>query len=95
MPFYTNLQDQALKKAIDDAMELLKQKPTAGVKIEKQLWPKEYINEHNITNLFKYDLGSSFRMTYTIKAVSAQTTCVLLEVMNHKEYDKRFGYKTS
>ena len=36
-----------IKRAIDD----LKVNPTCGTKIQKRLWPKEYIKKYGITNL--------------------------------------------
>ena len=41
-----------LSRAFDD----LKKDPFCGIKIEKKLWPKEYIRKYEVDNLWKYDL---------------------------------------
>ncbi len=94
--FYKNLDvKNELKKHIDEALDLIKSCPTAGDKLEKQLWPKDYINKYGINNLFRYQLPSGYRMIYTIMGDSKQIVCSILDVLNHKDYDKLFGYKTS
>lgn len=92
MKFYTSLPpNHELKKHIDDAMDLLKLDLFRGNKIEKKLWPKRYIDEHGINNLFRYQLPKGYRMLYTIVSTD-ETICLLIEVLTHKEYDKLFGY---
>ncbi len=67
----------------------------AGKKIPKKLWPKEYIQKYGITNLWKYNLDSYWRLTYTITGNEVDLFLIYLERMAHKEYDRKFGYKTS
>jgi hypothetical protein len=45
---------------ISRAIEDLKQNPSSGVKIPKDLWPYEYIKEYQISNLWKYDLPNAW-----------------------------------
>lgn len=92
MKFYERLTNQQLKKQIDTAMDLLKSKPDAGNSIERNRWPSKYIHEHDITNLFRYQLPDGYRLIYTIMSQGNEIICVLLEVFNHKEYEQRFGY---
>ncbi len=93
---YRNLSSEdELKRRIDEAMDSLKEEPDIGNKIEKRLWPKEYVKKYGINNLYRYSLGSNWRMIYTIVSYGKVITCVILEVMPHKDYDKKFGYKTS
>jgi len=54
--------------------------------------PDKYVKKHDITNLFRYQLPDGYRLVYTIMSQGKEITCVLLEVFNHKEYEKRFGY---
>ena len=94
--FYNSLNpNDDLRGYIDEAMDSLKEDPTIGDKIEKKLWPKEYVKKYCINNLFRYSIGSNWRMTYTIITDRKEITCAILEVLVHKEYDKRFGYQTS
>jgi mRNA-degrading endonuclease RelE of RelBE toxin-antitoxin system len=55
-----------LKKSIDAALDKLKENPLSGDKIQKKLWPKKYMKEHEINNLFRYPLVDGYRLIYTI-----------------------------
>jgi len=75
-------------RAIDD----LKQNPLSGVRVPNNLIPKEYIKKYGLGNLWKYNLPNAWRLTYTILVDSIKIVSVILEWMDHKEYEKRFGY---
>lgn len=47
-------EDKQLYNFIDRAIDDLKINPTCGIKIPKQIWPKEYVQKHSITNLWKH-----------------------------------------
>lgn len=85
-------QDKQLHKHITRAIADMKQDPACGVKIRKELWPKEYVTRYNLTNLWKYDLPDGWRLTYTIKADDTKLLTIILEWFDHKEYERRFGY---
>lgn len=84
-----------LKRHLDEALDSLKEHPTIGDKIEKRLWPKKYVRKYGVNNLFRYAIGSDRRMIYTIVGSGENITCVILELLTHKEYDEIFGYKTT
>lgn len=84
-----------LRKSIDTALDKLKEDPLAGNKVQKGLWPPKYVKKYKINNLFRYPLVEGFRLTYTIVSDKKTTTSVILEALDHDEYDKLFGYKTS
>jgi hypothetical protein len=84
-----------LRKSIDAALDTLKDNPLAGDKVQKSLWPKKYVKQYKINNLFRYPLAEGYRLTYTIVSDKESTTSVILEALDHEEYDERFGYKTS
>ena len=67
----------------------------AGKKIPRRLWPKEYIQKYDIKSLWKLNLDSNWRLIYTITGTQAQLFLIYLEYMKHKEYDRKFHYKTS
>ncbi len=77
-----------INKAIDD----LKQNPMSGIRIPNTLIPKEYVQKYGINNLWKYNLPNAWRLTYTLSGDSFKIISVILEWMNHKEYERRFGY---
>jgi hypothetical protein len=85
-------EDKQLYGFINRAIEDLKKSPTCGTKIEKRLWPKEYIRNFGVTNLWKYDLPNGWRVIYTIQTNEIMILNVILEWFDHKEYSRRFKY---
>jgi hypothetical protein len=84
--------DSHLRQIVDKALDVLKENMFAGQLIEKKKFPKIYIQKYGITNLYKYNLDRSNRLTYTLVADASGIAVVVLEILNHKEYEKRFGY---
>ena len=82
-----------LFKIIGRGIEKLKQNHEAGQKIPKQLWPKYYVEKYGVNNLWRLQLDDFWRMIYTLTREEVKLVAVILEVMDHKDYDKRFGYK--
>jgi Txe/YoeB family toxin of Txe-Axe toxin-antitoxin module len=85
-------EDKQLYAFIDRAIDDLKANPLCGIKIAKNLWPKEYVQKYQITNLWKYDLPNAWRLIYTIETDEVKIVSIILEWFDHKEYEKRFKY---
>ncbi|MFA6049169.1 MAG: hypothetical protein WC792_04490 [Candidatus Micrarchaeia archaeon] len=68
--------------------------PEAGKHIPKRLIPREYIVKYGVTNLWKLNLDSYWRLTYTLQGDRACIYAIVLEVLDHKEYNRKFGYHT-
>ena len=85
-------EDKQLYLFIDRAIKDLKLSPSCGIKVPKHLWPKEYIKQYGITNLWKYDLPNGWRLVYTIQTNDVMILNVILEWFNHKDYERRFHY---
>jgi len=85
-------ESKQLYKFIDRAIDDLKQNPVCGIKVSKKLWPKTYIQKYEITNLYKYDLPNGWRLLYTIEADEITIMGIIIEWMNHKEYERKFKY---
>jgi len=85
-------EDKQLYEFISRAIDDLKKNPMCGVKIPKKLWPKSYIKQYEITNLWKYDLPNAWRLVYTIESDEVRIVNIVLEWFNHKDYEKRFKY---
>ncbi|MEK6967055.1 MAG: type II toxin-antitoxin system RelE/ParE family toxin [Nanoarchaeota archaeon] len=64
-----------------------------GIQIPKKQIPKEYVDQYGVSNLWKINLPDYWRMIYTIVGNEFEIISVLLEFMDHKEYDKKFGYR--
>ncbi len=84
--------DWQLYTSIERAISEIKKNPLKGIKIQKKLWPKEYIKKYGITNLWKYNLRGSWRLIYTIKEDEAIILNIILDWFSHKEYEKKFKY---
>jgi len=94
--FYGKLENKSpLKQKLDDVMDLLKKNPGIGNRIKAKLWPTKYTKKYGINNLYRYSVGSNWRLLYTLIGQSDAINCVILEVLDHKNYDNLFGYKTS
>ena len=87
-------EDTALAMHIKKTMEKLQSNPFYGVKISSKLWPADYVRKFQITNLRKCNLSDGWRLTYTLKGNAVEIVSIVLEWFSHKDYEKRFGYKT-
>jgi hypothetical protein len=82
-----------LRRIIGEALDVLNENMLAGKSIEKRKFPRIYVQKYNVTSLYKYNLDASNRLIYTLVADESGTAVVVLEIMNHKGYEKRFGYR--
>lgn len=64
-----------------------------GIQIKKKFIPNELIKRYSIINLWKINLPNHWRMIYTITGNELEIISILLEFMDHKDYNKLFGYK--
>jgi len=85
-------EEQELFYFLNQAFENLKQNAFCGTQIPKKLIPKEYLSNYNITNLWKYNLPNAWRIIYSIGKEGVQVVSIVLEWMNHPEYERRFHY---
>jgi len=72
--------------------EILKENPQFGDPISKKLIPNK-IKKLGIQNLYRVDLSNYWRMLYTIEGDKIEIFLFVLNIVNHKEYNKLFGYK--
>ena len=66
-----------------------------GDKITKDRWPGYYKQTWGINNLYVVALGPDWRLTYTLVWEGPGITALCLEILTHKQYDRRFGYRTT
>lgn len=91
---------RTLLAAIDAKVGLLKQSHF-GIHVPRRLFPLKYLQEYGVTNLWKVDLPGYWRMVYTIRQPQRGDSQVevleifldILDVIDHKEYDRIFGYR--
>jgi hypothetical protein len=91
--------DSKKEKSIFDAfkqkVELIKKDTHYGQQIPKKLFPRQYKKQYEITNLWRVELPSFWRMLYTITSDDSKIEIVVLiiDILDHQQYDKIFGYK--
>ena len=84
-----NTIEMKLLKSINKKIDLIKNNPFYGDNIQKNLIPKKYFQ----TNMWRVELFNFWRMLYTIEGSKIEILVFVLKIMNHKDYDKLFGYK--
>ncbi len=84
---------QTLLRSINRVKDVLKANPFAGNQIHKKRIPKEYIKKYDIENLWRIELANRWRLIYTITGNEVEIINFVLDIFNHKDYDKTFGYK--
>lgn len=81
--------EMALLKSIKDKFKILKLNPFYGNPIAKRLIPKKL----NVLSLWRIEFANHWRMLYTIRGDDVRIVCFILEICDHKKYNKLFGYK--
>ncbi|MDP1729493.1 MAG: hypothetical protein Q8L27_04790, partial [archaeon] len=74
--------------------ELIRTNIHYGNPIAKDLIPKEYFDKFGITNLFRVELPAFWRMLYTLtNNEEVEIVAFVLDIINHQDYNKKFGYR--
>ena len=89
---FEKLGDLNLKKFIERAFCDIKENPFCGIQIPKKQIPKEYIKKFDIHNVWKYNLPNSWRLIYSVEGGEIIIITIILEWMDHKIYERKFGY---
>ena len=88
----TSSKHQTLYNAIKQKIEFLKINPYYGIQIQKRKIPKNY-TEVIAKNLWKINLPGAWRMIYTIRGNEIEVISFVLDIFDHTEYGRQFGYK--
>jgi hypothetical protein len=91
----TSKVEKSILNAIEKKKDLIKANPHYGEPIGKNLIPKEYVEKYGITNLFRVELPMFWRMFYTLTNDESEVEIIafVLDIIDHKSYNKKFGYK--
>ncbi len=91
----TSKTERMILKAVNQKVELIKTNPHYGDPIGKDKIPEEYIQKYTAKNLFRVELPAFWRMLYTLTEGESEIEIVafVLDVIDHKEYDKKFDYR--
>jgi hypothetical protein len=87
--------DGMILNALNKKIELIKTNIHYGEPIAKDLIPKEYKTRYGVTNLFRVELPQFWRMVYTLTDGESEIEIIafVIDVYDHKKYNKKFGYK--
>ena len=87
--------ERMILNSVNQKVELIKFNPHYGDPIAKEKIPKEYIVKYGITNLFRVELPNFWRMLYTLTngGTNLEIISFVLDIIDHKDYNKKFGYK--
>lgn len=84
-----NSENQQLLKSIKQKIELIKINPQYGDSVPKKLIPKKF----PVDNLWIMNLRGYWRMVYTLRGYDIDVLCFILEIFDHRNYDRLFGYR--
>ena len=84
---------QTLLRSINRVRDLLKQNPFAGDQVPKRQTPPKYIQKFDVDNIWRIELADRWRLVYTITGNQIEIITFIMDIFNHKDYDKVFGYK--
>jgi hypothetical protein len=84
--------DKSILKSVIRKTELIKVNPHYGEPIAKRLFPEEYVIKYSVTNLFWVELSNFWRMIYTLTNNDIEIIAFVIDISDHKKYNKKFGY---
>ena len=90
----TSSVNQSIFRSIERVKGWLKDNPFAGGQVQKNKIPLYYLNKYDVTNLWRIDLSDYWRLVYTIQSSEVEIIDFVLNIVDHKKYDKIFGYKS-
>ena len=87
--------ERTILNSIKQKIELIKINLHYGNPVSKKLIPQEYKEKYVITNLFRVELPNFWRMLYTLTEGETKLEIVsfVLDIIDHKTYNKKFDYK--
>jgi hypothetical protein len=87
--------ENMILNSVNKKIDLIKSNIHYGSPIAKKLIPDEYKVKYGVTNLFRVELPKFWRMLYTLTNGDTEIEIIafVLDVIDHKEYNKKFGYK--
>jgi|SRR3989338_2896983 len=88
-----NSLEMQLLKSIDREISNLKINPQKGLPIKRSYISKQVVQRYGTNKLWKLELVSFWRIIYTITGDEVKIITFILEIMDHKKYDKVFGWR--
>ncbi len=85
-------EDKQFYEMLERAFEDIEKNPSIFIHIPRELIPKEYKQKYDIDNLWKYDLPNGWRLLYSLRREKVLLLAIILEWLDHKNYERRFKY---
>ena len=85
--------EMQLLKAIEREIGNLKINPQKGLPIRRSYISKQVVQRYGTNKLWKIELVSFWRLIYTLTGDEIKIITFILEIMDHKRYDKIFGWR--
>jgi len=86
--------ERIILDAVNKKIEIIKINPYYGNNVPKRLIPDKYKIEYSIRNLYRIELPLFWRMLYTLtNEDEIRIIAFILDVIDHRDYNKKFGYK--
>ncbi len=89
----TSSKDITLLNAINRIFDVIAKNPFYGENAKKGLIPREYRQKYDADNLFIVDLPDYWRMIYTLESDEIEIIAFVLDIIDHDEYNKKFGFR--
>ncbi len=83
---------ESILNSVERIKTVLKENPQFGQPVSKRLIPKTFA-KMGIKNLYRVELSNYWRMLYTIEGSDVEILLFVLSIVDHKGYNKLFGYK--
>ncbi len=84
--------DPRLYKEIEKAMTDICNNAFCGRNVKKSLIPKELAKKYELKNLWIYNLRVDWRLLYTVGKDEIDILAVVLDWINHKDYERLFNF---
>ncbi|MBU0957294.1 MAG: type II toxin-antitoxin system YoeB family toxin [Nanoarchaeota archaeon] len=84
--------NKRLHKEIEKALNKIKFNIFCGRNIKKNLIPKILKQKYDVDNLWVYNLSKDWRLLYSVADNEIEVLAVVLDWMDHKDYDRLFGF---
>ncbi len=85
-------EDRRLYGWVSRALGDIQKNAFCGIQIPKNLIPAEYFRKYGVRNLWKYNLPNAWRLLYSVKGGDVKIISIVLEWLDHQNYERRFRY---
>ncbi len=89
----TGSKEITLLDAINRIFTIITVNPFYGENAKKDLIPREYKQKYDATNLFIAYLPDYWRMLYTLESDEIEIIAFILDIIDHDDYNKKFGFR--